>query len=155
MTRKKPSSYNDFDQAHFTKITKRRFKKKFKKEISATEINKIWKDFVQYGIIRNVLKGNCVRIDKHSTIQVVGVPVTEDKPFMNLMKNGRILRQNGTIRKADQLGKRKEFKYSFEYKNSLAKNKIIFKADKKFKKQLIDTLNNTFTYFQIKSNVNK
>ena len=153
MTRKRQDSYNKFDQAHFVKLTKRRFKKKFGKEISATEINKIWKDYVQYRIIQNVLKGDCVKIDKHSTIQVVGMPVVNDQNLVSLLSNGKIMRRDGTISKADLSHKRKYYKYKIVYKNKLAKGTLIFKASPMFKKQLVDTLNNTNIYFTIKSQI--
>jgi hypothetical protein len=155
MTRKRQNSNNDFDQAHFIKLTKRRFKKKFKKEITATEINKIWKDFVQYGIIQNVLKGNCTKIDKHSTIQVIGEKIEEDSRFVKLLKQGLIVRQTGDIKKVLSRGVRNDFKYKIVYKNKLAKGKLIFNASADFKRQLVKTLNTTNNYFQIESNVNK
>lgn len=155
MTRKRQDSYNDFDQAHFIKLTRRRFKKRFKKEIKASEINKIWKDFVQYGIVQKVLKGDCVKIDKHSTIQVVGEKIEENSRFVNLLKKGLIIRQNGEIKKVLNRGVRNDFKYKILYINRLAKGNLIFKANTEFKKQLVNTLNTTNNYFQIKSNVNK
>lgn len=155
MTRKRQNSKNDFDQAHFVKLTKRRFKKRFKKNITATEINKIWKDFVQYGIIQKVLKGDCVKIDKHSTIQVIGEKIEENSRFVNLLKQGLIVRQTGVIKKVLTRGVRNDFKYKIVYNNKLAKGKLIFNANANFKKQLVETLNTTNNYFQIKSNVSK
>ena len=144
-SRKRRLRNNDFDHKHFIKLTKRRFKKKFGKKITAKEINKIWKDWVQYRITENLLDGRLVKIDKHSTMEVVGFPILQSKT----LTAGKVMRSNGAVMVLDASRKRPDFQYKIVYKNTLAKEKIYFKADVEIRRQLRDKLENTSAYFRI------
>jgi hypothetical protein len=141
---------NQFSQKHFIALTKKRFKKKFKKPISATDINKIWKDWVQYHIIDGVIDGDKVKIDKHSSIRIVGMPILDDNSFKGLIMSGRMINRGGSVTSPKMNPKRKEFKYKIVYENKLAKDKALyFKASPKFAKQVHQALINTNNYYPI------
>lgn len=143
-------SNNQFNQTHFIKLTKKRFRKKFKKGISAREINKIWKDWVQYHIIDGVIEGDKVKIDKHSSIRLVGMPILEDKTFKGLILSGRMINRGGVSSPIKRNIKRKDFKYKIVYENKLAKDKALyFKASPNFAKQVHLALINTNNYYPI------
>lgn len=144
------SQSNQFSQKHFIALTKKRFKKKFKKTVTATEINKVWKDWVQYHIIDGVIDGDDVKIDKHSSIRIVGTPVLEDGTFKSLILNGRMVNRGGVVTSPKRNIKRKDFKYKIVYVNKLAKDKALyFKASPKFAKQVHEALINTNNYYPI------
>ena len=148
MTNNKLNS--QFNQKHFIALTKKRFKKKFKTTITATEINKMWKDWVQYHIIDGVIDGDKVKIDKHSSIKIVGVPVLDDNSFKGLILSGRMVNRSGVASPIKRNIKRKDFKYKIVYENKLAKDKALyFKASPKFAKQVHEALINTNNYYQI------
>lgn len=141
---------NQFSQKHFIALTKKRFKKKFKKPISATDINKIWKDWVQYHIIDGVIDGDKVKIDKHSSIRIVGMPILDDNSFKGLIMSGRMINRGGGVTSPKMNPKRKEFKYKIVYENKLAKDKALyFKASPNFAKQVHQALINTNNYYPI------
>lgn len=141
---------NQFSQTHFIELTKKRFRKKFKKGISAREINKICKDWIQLYIIDNVLDGQKVKIDKHSSIRVIGRPVLEDENFKSLIRKGKIMNRGGVLVDDNRSLKRKDYKYKIVYENKLAKNKALyFKASASFSKQVHQSLINTNQYYPI------
>lgn len=143
-------SLNQFDKKRFNKEAKRRFKKEFKKKVSVTEINEIVKNWLHWGLIAEVLKGGEHKIDKNSSIEVIGTPIMSDERMLNNLMNGRVLTRTGKFKKADNIAStRKDFKYKIVYKNSLAKDKnIMFQACPKFAKQVHERLINTNTYFK-------
>jgi len=141
MTRK-----NDFSWPHFIELTKKRHKKKFGKSITATEIRKITKKFIS-DLIDKVIEGGNVKINKHSSIEVVGTKILEDDIFKLLVK-GKSLRRDGTMKNAEFNPRRKEFKYRIVYENSLNKD-LRFKADPKFAKRVHQALISTNNYYRI------
>lgn len=150
MMKKRAERANNFDWDHFIKLTKKRFRKKFKKSISTTEIKKIWDDFLE-DVIERVLDGECVNIDRHSQIQVIGRPVMDDPRFMSLLMRGRTMRRNGTLKYAELSPMRRDFKYEIAYTNTLSKKPLYFKAHPKFAKRVHEAIENTNTYYKIES----
>lgn len=146
MTRK-----NDFDWVHFIAIVKKRHKKKFGKPITATEIRKIIKTYLNW-IIEKVIEGGQVRMDRHSTIEVIGVPVLEDKIFKILVK-GKSIRRDGSIKNAEFGSKRRDFKYKITYRNKLNED-LHFNADQKFAKRVHEAIENTNNYYKICQSIN-
>lgn len=143
--------HNQFDKEFFNKQAKKKFKREFKKRISVTEINEIVKNWIEYGVIEDVLKGNCTKLDKNSSIQVIGTPIMNDGRMVELLSNGKCLTRKGNYKKADNINsKRKDFKYKIVYTNRLAEDKLImFKACPKFAKKVHLQLINTNTYFKL------
>lgn len=94
--------------------------------------------------------GKKIKIDRFATIELVGTPILEDKKFLKMLQQGRMLRRDGAIKKAHIDPKRKDVKYKICYKNSIAKKKqVFFKAAPNFSNQVREALNNTNTYYRI------
>lgn len=150
MIHKKSTRHHDFEWSHFITLAKRRFKKKYKKNIKATEIKKIWLDWLEYWIIEGVLNGNMVKIDRYSTIQIVGRSILEDKRVFKMLINGKSMGRNGTMKNAEFGSKRRDFIYKIEYENSLAGDKkLYFKADRAFSRRVHEALLNNNIYYKI------
>lgn len=147
---KKHKRINSLDWGSFVRQTQKSFKKKFKKEIKSREIKKIWDTFLKVKIIDPVVAGKLVKIDKNSTIQVIGKPIEEDKNFYQMLLRGKMVRRDGVIKMAERNPKRKDFIYKIVYKNKTREGKkLYFKADAAFSKQVRDSLNNTNTFYKI------
>lgn len=108
---------------------------------------KVINDWLGY-VMDEVIKGKKVMLDKYSYIRVVGVPVLEHKSYMNLAKQGLVVRKNGVL-KAAGLPKRKDFVYGIEYVNTISKEKIYFDPHPSFSSRVHRTLEETNTYFHI------
>jgi len=139
----------DNDWAHFVKLTQRRFRKKFKKNITSKDIKKICDSFIQ-SVIDEVILGDKVQIDKHSTCQVIGTPVLEDKRLKSLLLKGKSFSGAG-IRTARFNSMRKDFKYKIVYENTLSKNRLFFEPHKNFSRQVHEAIINTNNYYRIEN----
>jgi hypothetical protein len=146
--KKKPR--NQFSKKRFISLVKKRFKKKFGKPISTKDINEIVGNWLEYGVIQEVLDGNEVKLGKHASIQVVGEPILESKS-LELLKKGLYVTRDGKLKKADNINrKRGNVKYGIEYKNSLAGDKkIYFKPAQSFSRRVHKALIETDTYYKI------
>lgn len=154
MTRKQSKRVNLFEWTHFIKLAKRRFKKRFKKSISPKEIKKMWDTWIQYRIIDSVIQGGVIQIDKHSTIEIVGTPVLEDKRFFKMLMRGKSTLRNGIVKNATLNSRRRDYKFKIVYINKLAKDKdLYFQGVPKFSKQVHEAIVNQNYYYRI--NVNK
>jgi hypothetical protein len=142
---------NQYNNKDFVALAKKRLKKSLKSKASSAEINSVIKNWIQEKIIAETVKGYKVKIDKHSTIQVVGSPIIKDKLAMNLLSNGKYISRQGILKNADNMNKRrKDIKYKICYINKLAEGKNIhFKASAKFKDQVHKALINTNTHFHV------
>lgn len=150
MTYKKQKRSNSLNWGRFIKQTQKRYRKSFHKHIRSQDIKKIWDTFLEMKIIAGVLSGDCVKIDKYSTIQVIGTPILNDKRFFSMLMSGKMVRRDGLVKLAKQDPIRKDVKYKIVYKHTLGeKKKILFKADVKFARRVREALNNTNTYYKI------
>lgn len=140
---------NSLKWAEFVEMTQHKFKKRFKKKIKPAEIKEICDNWIKYRILEELITGSKVQIDKYSTIQIIGVPVLEDKNFMRLLKKGKTRRRDGTLKTATLNPRRKDFKYWIEYTHSLAKRPIYFEADPKFSKAVHEAIVNQNHYYKI------
>lgn len=149
MIRKK---LHEFNWNHFIEVAQERFKKRFKKNITPTQIRKIWDVWVKHRIINKVIEGDCVIIDRHSSIQLIGTPILEDKRFFAMLLRGRMSMRDGTAKIAERHQKRKDYKFKIVYKNDTAKGKLFFKAIPSFSKAAHESIINTNTYYKINVN---
>lgn len=142
---------NQFEAGKFCISVRKRYKRRFKKGMNATnaEIMKVINDSLQFWI-NEAVKGKKVILNKYSYIQVVGVPVLEHKSYVNLSKQGLVLSRAG-LRKAKRLPKRKDFVYGIKYVNTISKEKIYFTPHPSFSAKVHKALQETNTYYHIES----
>lgn len=126
---------------------KKRYKKKFKRAIKTNEIKKIWDNWIN-SITQEVIKGGEVKIDKHSSLEIIGIPIMDDKIF-GLLKKGKSIRRDGSMKNAEFNGRRQNVKYKIVYKNKL-RSDVRFKAHPDFAKLVHETIENTNNYYTIK-----
>jgi hypothetical protein len=127
------------------------FAKDIEEGINATdgEIMKVVDDFLE-DVMDRVVAGKKVVLNKYSYIQVVGRPITENKAYMTLAKQGLAIGRNG-VRKIAKISRRKDFVYKIEYVNTISKEKIYFEPHPDFSARVHKALEETNTYFDTKT----
>lgn len=144
------SKTNQFKKPKFIRQCKQRSRKSLGVTPSTKQINEVLKNWIEHYVIEQVVKGHEVKLDKHSTIEVIGKPVMDNKRAVSLFSNGRIV-SKGRLKKNDGMGKmRKNHIYKIVYKNKLADGKNLhFNAHPIFRKKVNYALENTATYFTL------
>ena len=98
-------------------------KKKFKKKITSTQINKVWADYIEEEITKPLSFGAIVNIDKYSKIWVKATPLVEHKRAMSLLEKGLIY-NGGRIKEANISFDNSEYIYKVVYENKSFDKKI-------------------------------
>jgi len=114
---------------------KKQYRQKFKKSVTLSEIDKIWKAYLEEVVIKPLLRGNKVVVIDGFTVEVVGRRGQKRMRWLkdNPMKPGLV--------------------YTIECNNINFKNgKLFFKADAKIRERLKYLLRNTGQYFRIENN---
>ena len=129
-------------------------KKKYKKDVSVTDVKMIWKDYCEYAIIRPMLKMGKAKIDERTSIEIVGTRFENDPKLLAIMGNGKNI--NGIVKDAVRFDdNRYGIKYKIVFTDLNYKGELIFEADAKLKKRVHEELKNTQTYYRIKRDGNK
>lgn len=93
-------------------VLRRRAKKmmrtKFKKTIKLSEVDKIWAEWVEHGIVKPLLRSGKVEVDKRFSIEIVGTKVVDDPKNMALLVNGLNIGGKGQLKKAVKFDNRRE-----------------------------------------------
>lgn len=142
-----------FDYPKVKARIKRQYRERFKQKISLSEIDEIWKAWLELVLVPKLLAGRKVEIINGFNLEVVGRRI-EDMPAVDrLFKNGLTVYANGRVKDGGNLNPMKRgFVYKIECNNSHFKNgKLYFKADAKIRKQLHYLLSNTGQYFRIET----
>ena len=127
-----------FDMCIIRRRAKKAVKKRHKKSIKLSDVDKIWAEYVEYAIIRDVIKYGYSDIEGHFRTEIVGREVAKDKKIISLLIKGLNIGKNG-LRTAT---KWKDSKYIYKIKviDKNCKGVLIFEADKKFRKRVAQRL---------------
>lgn len=109
---------NKWSKESVYKAINRKFKAKFKKKISITDVNKIWESYLKEEVLNNLEVGAIVNIDSKTRIWVKAIPILENKTVMSLLDKG-LMYVGGRITKA-----------KLNYDNSDYVYKIMFESDR-------------------------
>lgn len=138
---------NQFNQKDFCSVVRKRYKRRFKKGMNATdaEIMKVIWEYLDE-VKEKVIKGKKVNFDKYSYMQVIGIPAIQHSTF-GLRLSGKSLAGN-FIKKADNINHRRgDFVYGIKYVNEKSKEKIYFDAHPEFSKRVHKELVETNVYY--------
>lgn len=130
---------------------KKRMRKKHKKTVALSKVDKLWKEYVQYGLIEELIKKGKVQVDKNFSIEIVGQKLTDNPRLMEIFKRG-IGSKGSLITPTANLHKgRQGYVYSIvvEDKN-FKEGKLMFDADPAIKKAVFTALATTSNYYRIK-----
>lgn len=122
---------------------KKIFKKEYKSKISTSEINKIWKDWIDECIVKPLNVGTIVKLDKESKIWVKAIPVHKHKRAMSLRSKG-LAYVSGKIREANINFDTSKYIYKvvFETERVNKKVKLFYKPHISIKKSVSDGIVN-------------
>ena len=134
---------------------KKQYRKRFKKSASLTEIDKVWKAYLEKVLIKELLSGKKVEVIRGFEFEVVGRKMDDKKHA--LLRRGVLICDSGKVKNGMNINMMKKgFVYSIECNNvNFKKGKLYFKADKKIRKSLNYLLSNTGQYFRIEQNESK
>ncbi len=141
-------------QNSFVSIAQRRVKKVTGKVVDKKEIKRVWKNWLEEYVIKGVLAGKKIPMGKYANIYVQGTPLLQIDA-LPLIKAGKCVSRNGTIRKIKFNRKRKDIVYEVVYENELAKSKLYFDTAPPLAKRLTKSLNETNTYYKICNKIKK
>lgn len=126
------------------KIIRRRARKKLRVKhgvkIKLSDVDKIWKDYVNLAVIAPLVKSGKVQIDNNTSIEIVGKKVIK---VINLKKGGKASTSNFNPR-------RPGLTYKIVYTDlNHKKGALIFTASPMIKKTVNEALLNTNNYYRI------
>lgn len=146
-----PQSQNKykFDMPKIRRRCRKVLRKRFKKKIKLNDVDRLWKQYVEYGIVRQLLKYGKVQIDKNWSMEIVGYRITEDRNF-NTFARGIGVR-NGIITPSANLHKGRDgYVYHIELTdNNFKEGVLIYKPSKKMSKAVHEALVNTNNYYRL------
>lgn len=134
-----------FDMPTLRRRAKKLMRKRHKKTISLSEVNKIWKEYVEYAIIKQVLYRGIAEIDNNFSVELVGKKYPPR--LLKLLEKGWQVGKTGI--KPAELWNRMGYIYKLRVVDKQCKGQIVFEADPKFKKRVVDKLKNTTQYYRI------
>lgn len=126
-------------------------RKKHKKTIKLSRLDEVWEQFVEYAIIRPLLKYGWVQVDDNVRFEIVGKRIVDDKRLTALLSKGLMVRPNGALKEAGEMGRnRPGLVYRIKMTDaSYTKGQLIFHADAKFKKRVSQHLMNSMQFYKI------
>lgn len=130
---------------------KKMMRKKHKKTVKLTLLDKVWKEYVEYAIVRPLIEYGKIQVDNKLSFEIVGRRVENDPRLRAMLINGMAVTKKGFKTEAKILNRNRHgilYKIVAEDKN-LKEGKLIFEADKKIKKRVKEQLINTSQYYRI------
>lgn len=131
---------NSFDMRIIRRRARKKLRVKHGVKIKLSEVDKIWKDYVNLAIIKPLIKFGKVQIDKNTSIEIVGKKTLK---IINLKKGGKASTSNVNSR-------RPGLTYKVVYFDSNYKRgALVFTASPIIKKSVNEALLNTNIYYRI------
>jgi hypothetical protein len=140
---------NSFDMPKLRRRAKRVLRRKYKKTIKLSDVDKIWADYFKYGILKPLLKFGNVKIDDRTTFEIIGTKLDNDNTMLGLMSKG--INYNGIVKEAVKFNPdRRDVKYKTVLTDKNFNGQVIFEPNHKLSKAVHNELLNTTTYYRIK-----
>jgi len=134
-----------FDMPTLRRRAKKLVRKRHKKTISLSTIDKVWKEYVEYAIIKQVLYRGIAEIDSNFSIELVGKKYSPR--LLKLLEKGWQVGKYGL--KPAEKWSRLGYIYKLRVIDKKCKGQIVFEAHPKFKKRVVERLKNTGQYYRI------
>ena len=143
--RLKHKANSKFNMPAIRRRAKLAVKKRYKKTISLSTVDKVWKDYVEHAIIKKVLYRSEANIEGHFKVELVGKPYSPK--LLKMLESGWNVGKFSIIpaQKWSRLG----YIYGLRFIDSKYKGQIVFQADKDFKKRVHIALRDTPQYYKI------
>lgn len=134
---------------------RKEMRKRYGKSIKLSQVDKVWAEYVEYGIVAPLLKYGEVKINDKTGFEIVGTRILQDNRLYSMFLNNRLVRRNNTVNNRPELNTyRPDVVYNIRLKDGdFKEGKLYFEADEKIRKKLVDALKNTNTYYKILNDV--
>lgn len=143
---------NKFNMPMLRRRAKKVLRIKYKKIIKLSEVDKIWKAYVEYGIVKPLLSWGKVEVDSKFSLEIVGKKILDDPNMYSLLMEGRNVSSKGVIKKAVKFdNNRPDVKYKIVLTDKNYRGNLIFVADRKLSNRVHEELKNTHTYYRIEN----
>ena len=150
MTQLKANS--KFDMKVFRRRAKKTLRKKYRKTIKLSKVDKIWKEYCKYAVIKPLIKNGVAQLDNMTKLEIVGRQIVNHSKAIGIMSTGRVVA--GELKKP--IGFRPLHRADFIYKIKLTDptykgGKLIFKPDRELSRAVHEALVNTTKYYRIEA----
>lgn len=131
----------DFDMPSLRRRIKKQMRKKHKKTIKLSFVDKVWKEYVNHGIIAPMVKLGKVEVDKNFSLEIVGQKVIDNPKLVSLVMNGKTLKN---YRHRDGI-----YHSVVVVDKNFKEGKLYFEPSGLIGKKVHNALENTSNYYRI------
>lgn len=143
-------AHSTFDMKVLRRRAKKLLRKKYKKTIKLSDVDKIWKEYCEYAVIRPLIKYGSVDIDNNTKIEIVGQRKIDNQRVFNLLSKGKKLVGKSVVNVSNFANVRREYIYRIRLTDNTFKGgKLVFKADSKLSNRVHKALVETTNYYRI------
>lgn len=125
-------------------------RKKYKKTIKLSTLDKVWKDWVEFAIMRPLIKYGKVQIAERFSIEIVGKRIIDDARMISLLTKGMVISKSGFKIEPKRFGNNRQgIIYKIVAVDKNYKGQLIFEPDRKLSKRVSEHLINSQQVYRI------
>jgi hypothetical protein len=130
---------------------KKLIRKKYKKTIKLTTLDKIWKEYCEFAVIRPLIKDGVSQLDNNTKLEIVGKKIVNYPNAYNIMSKGLTQRRGGVVAPPEKMNmNRSGFIYKIRLTDKTFKRgQLVYKSDPKLAKRVNKALVETLKYYRI------
>lgn len=146
-------AHSNFDMPTLRRRAKKLLRKKYKKTIKLSDVDKIWGEYCHYGVVKPLIKKGEVNIDQYTKLEIVGRKILDDSKVLGMLSNGIMATRNGYMKRVGTLNPlRGDIVYKVRLTDKTFKGgRLIYKADKKVASAVHKALMETNKYYKIEA----
>lgn len=146
-------AHSNFDMPTLRRRAKKLLRKKYKKTIKLSDVDKIWEEYCHYGVVKPLIKKGEVNIDQYTKLEIVGGKILDDSKVLGMLSNGIMATRNGYMKRVGTLNPlRGDIVYKVRLTDKTFKGgRLIYKADKKVASAVHKALMETNKYYKIEA----
>ena len=130
---------------------KKLMRKKFKKTIKLSDVDKVWNDYVEFGILQPLLKYGIVNVDDRMMFRIVGKSIIDRPELAAMFERGVTIRKGGLVTDTTNLNLNRNgiiYKIVLIDKNHKG-GELIFQPHKEFAKKVHYHIKHNNPYYPI------
>ena len=140
-----------FNMPLIRKRVKKIMRKRFKKTIKLSDVDKVWNDYVEFGIIQPLLKYGTVNVDDRMMFKIVGKSVVNRPELAAMFERGVSIRKGGLVADTTNINLNRNgiiYKIVLVDKNHKG-GELIFQPHKEFAKKVHYHIKHNNPYYPI------
>jgi hypothetical protein len=144
-------AHSSFDMPALRRRAKKLLRRKYKKTIKLSDLDKIWKEYCRYAITNPLIQNGEVNIDQYTKLEIVGRRIIDDPKALGLMSRGVIVKNGGYKKPVGTLNPmRNDFVYKIRLTDPTFKGGwLIYEPDRTLSKKVHKALMETNKYYRI------